>query len=145
MRCAVATCTPVDLSTLYTHSRGDAAPWDEKTAWGIARLPGGEQQFWGVPFSAGSAEPEAPGLLVIGHDGATEPARVALEGTASYVMLAHVCDARARTSVAGQTSDYPNPVVTAPGEHLADYVLEYADGSEHRVGDPAALRGQPGR
>ena len=25
------------------------------------------------------------------------------------------------------------PVVTAPGEHLADYVIEYADGTEHRV------------
>lgn len=129
----MATCTPVDLSAAYTHTRGDPAPWDEKTAWGIARLPGGQQQFWGVPFSAGSAEADQSGLLVIGQDGDTAPARVALDGTASYVMLAHVCDARARTSVAGQTSDYPTPVVTAPGEHLADYVVEYADGSEHRV------------
>ena len=56
-----------------------------------------------------------------------------LTGAASYIVFAHLCDARARTTVAGQTSDYPNPVVTAPGEHLADYVIEYTDGTEHRV------------
>ena len=118
--------------TLYTHSRSDSSPWEEKTAWGIARLPGGDQRFWGVPFSLGSTEPEAPGLLVVGMtDG--RAARVPLGGAASYVVLAHFCDARARTTVAGQTSDYPTPVVTAPGEHLADYVIEYADGTEHRV------------
>src|SRR6266536_1339063 len=133
LRCAVATFTRVNLSEVYTHSRGDQSPWDERTAWGVARLPGGDQSFWGVPFSVGGADPDAPGLLVVGNDGSTEPARLALAGVASYIVVAHLCDARARTSVAGQTSDYPNPVVTAPGEHLADYVLEYADGSEHRV------------
>src|SRR5688572_12347379 len=101
LRCAVATFTPVDLSTLYTHSRSDSSPWEEKTAWGIARLPGGEQRFWGVPFSLGSAEPESPGLLVIGGDGSQSAARVPLEGAASYVVLAHFCDARARATVAG--------------------------------------------
>ena len=131
--------------TVYTHSRGDAAPWDEKTACGIARLPGGEQRFWGVPFRVGSAEPDAPGLLVVGDDGSTETVRVSLDGAASYLLFAHLCDARARTTVAGQSADYPTPVVTAPGEHLADYVLEYADGTEHRVADPSPLRGQPGR
>jgi hypothetical protein len=129
----VATFTQVDLSELYTHRRADASPWEEKTAWGVARLPGGQQRFWGVPFSVGDAEPEGPGLLVVGAAGSTAAVRVPLARTASYVVLAHVCDARAGTSVAGQTSDYPNPVVTAPGEHLADYVIEYADGGEHRV------------
>lgn len=129
----MAVFTPVDLSTVYTHSRSDASPWEEKTAWGIARLPGGEQRFWGVPFSVGGAEPEAPGLVVIGTDGSAEAVRVPLDGAASYLVFAHLCDARARTTVAGQTADYPSPVVTAPGEHLADYVLEYSDGTEHRV------------
>ena len=129
----MATFTPVDLSALYTHTRADASPWEEKTAWGIARLPGGDQRFWGVPFSLGSAESEAPGLLVIGGDGSQSAARVPLDGAASYVVLAHLCDARARATVAGQTADYPGPVVTAPGEHLADYVIEYTDGTEHRV------------
>lgn len=140
----MATCTTLDLSKVYTHRRNDPSPWDEKTAWGIASLPGGTQRFWGIPFSVGSEGADGPGLIVIGptsdgQDGvgsgavAGEAVRVPLDGTASFVMLAHVCDARARTTVAGQTSDYPNPVVTAPGEHLADYVLEYADGSEHRV------------
>jgi hypothetical protein len=129
----VATFTPVDLSSAYTHSRSDPAPWEEKTAFGIANLPGGRQRFWGVPFSLGAATASAPGLVVVGADGSTAPARLPVDGTASYLMLAHLCDARARTTVAGQSADYPTPVVTAPGEHLADYVLEYADGSEHRV------------
>ena len=129
----MATFTPVDLSALYTHSRDDASSWDEKTAWGVARLPGGQQRFWGVPFGVGSAEPDAPGLLVIGSAGSRQAVRVPLDGAATYVVFAHLCDARASTTVAGQTSDYPNPVVTAPGEHLADYVIEYADGAEHRV------------
>ena len=118
----MATFRPVDLSALYTHSRNNGSPWDEKTAWGIARLPGGAQRFWGVPFSAGGAEPEASGLLVVGQADSTVAGRIPLDGTATYIMFAHICDARARTTVAGQTSDYPNPVVTAPGEHLADYV-----------------------
>jgi hypothetical protein len=37
------------------------------------------------------------------------------------------------TTVAGQTRDYAAPAVTAPGEHIADYILVYADGSEHRT------------
>jgi hypothetical protein len=129
----VATFTPVDLSSAYTHSRRDPAPWEAKTALAIVSLPGGQQRFWGVPFSLGGSEASAPGLVVVGADGSTSSTRLLLDGSATYLMFAHFCDARARTTVAGQTADYPTPVVTAPGEHLADYVLEYADGSEHRV------------
>src|SRR5262245_46086622 len=89
-RCAVALFSQVDLSTSYTHSRSDASPWEEKTAWGVARLPGGEQRFWGIPFDVGGAEPEAPGLLVIGAAGSVEAVRVALSGAASYVIVAHL-------------------------------------------------------
>ena len=42
------------------------------------------------------------------------PVNLPVSGCASYVVFAHFCDSRARTSVAGQTADYPNPVVTAP-------------------------------
>ena len=47
----MATFTPVDLSSAYTHSRNDPAPWDEKTAFGIASIPVGQQRFWGVPLA----------------------------------------------------------------------------------------------
>jgi hypothetical protein len=129
----MAKFTRISLSKAYTHSRADAGPWEEKTAWGVSRLPGGEQKFWGVPFRAGDQEAGGPGLVVIGDAGSKQAVRVPLTGAASYIVFAHFCDARARTTVAGQTSDYPNPVVTAPGEHLADYVIEYMDGAEHRV------------
>src|SRR3954468_2587433 len=72
LRCAVATCTTVDLSGVYTHSRHDPSPWEEKTVWGIARLPGGAQRFWGVPFSVGSERADGVGLIVIGV-GSGEP------------------------------------------------------------------------
>jgi hypothetical protein len=129
----MAKFAPVNLSKAYSHARSDAAPWDEKTASGVQRLPGGEQRFWGVPFAAGGEDARDRGLVVIGAGGSTDRVRVPLAGTATDVVFAHFCDGRARTTVAGQTSDYPNPVVTAPGEHLADYVIEFADGSESRV------------
>ncbi len=123
----------ISLSPLYTHSRGDPSPWAEKTAWGAARLPGGAQRFWGIPFTLGPASADRPSLLVVGANASTKPVTVPLTGAASYIVFAHFCDSRARTTVAGQTADYPNPVVTAPGEHLADYVLVYGDGSERRT------------
>ena len=66
----------------------------------------------------------AMGLIVVGEEGSRRCRSIYwLEGTATHLIFAHVCDSRARTTVAGQSSDYPNPAVTAPGEHLADYVI----------------------
>ena len=79
----MANFTTVNLSAIYTHSRDDAAPWDEKTALGVSRLPGGEQRFWGVPFNLGSGAPDGPGLLVVGDDGSTETVRVPVDGAAN--------------------------------------------------------------
>ena len=73
------------------------------------------------------------GLIVVGAEGSEDATGLSVEGTATHLVFAHVCDSRARTTVAGQSSDYVNPAVTAPGEHLADYVIVYADGSEARV------------
>ena len=54
---------------------------------------------------------------------------LSLDGLASHVVIAHFCDSRSASGVGGQSSDYANPAVTAPGEHLADYVLLYQDGT----------------
>ena len=59
---------------------------------------------------------DAPGLVVAGAGGSTEAVSLPVRGRGTYVVFAHFCDSRARASSAGQTADYPNPVVTAPGE-----------------------------
>ncbi len=123
----------VNLFQLYNHSRDDVAPWEDRTAEAVAKLPGGTQRFWGVPFTAGDTDPSKPGLLVAGDRDSVTPITVPLTGTASHIVFAHFCDSLARTTVAGQTRDYPAPVVTAPGEHLANYVIVCADGLEHVV------------
>jgi hypothetical protein len=127
----VAKSVTVNLNAFYNSRRTDASPWEDRTAEAVPLLPRGRQHFWGIPFRAGAGDPSAPGLVVAGARGATGAITIPLKGTATHLVFAHFCDSRARTTVAGQTKDYPNPVVTAPGEHLANYVLVYADGSEH--------------
>ncbi|MDA1296715.1 MAG: CehA/McbA family metallohydrolase [Chloroflexi bacterium] len=117
----------IGLSSVYNTARGSAGMWEEPTARAIQRLPGGTQTFWGVPFDLGTEERGQPSLLTAGSAGSTVPVSVSVAGTATYLVFAHLCDSRASTTVAGQTADYSVPVVTAPGEHLADYVLVYAD------------------
>ena len=115
--------TSVSLNNAYTHSRADSSPWEESAAKAISILPGGSQKFWGVPFDLGSEGADGPGLIVVGAEGSEDAIDLLVEGTATHLVFAHICDSRARTTVAGQSSDYPNPAVTAPGEHLADYVI----------------------
>jgi hypothetical protein len=64
-------------------------------------------------------------------DGNSE-AVITIGSSGSHLTFAHFCDENASTTVAGQSSDYLNPVVTAPGEHIADYVVVYEDGTKHR-------------
>ena len=118
------------LTAVHNTLMSDPGPWEDATARGIGTLPAGAQRFWGIPFDLGKRSADEPGLVVAGAGGSTAPVNLPVSGCASYVVFAHFCDSRARTSVAGQTTDYPNPVVTAPGEHLADYLLVYEDGSE---------------
>ena len=119
----------IDLSNLYNTAKSSRAEWEESTARAIGRLPGGTQTFWGVPFDLGSGAGDHSSLISAGSDGSTVQTSIPVSATASYLIFAHLCDSRARTTVAGQSSDYAVPVVTAPGEHLADYVLVYADGT----------------
>lgn len=121
--------SPISLSANLNSSTDDSRYWGEKTAASILTLPVGKQTFWGVPFEiAGSCSVENR-LVVL--DGRTSVV-IQVESSGSHLTFAHFCDENASTTVAGQSSDYLNPVVTAPGEHIADYVVVYKDGTEHR-------------
>jgi hypothetical protein len=116
----------ISLSSSRNASRGDSQPWGEKTAASLSQLPMGSQSFWGVPFDLSSSGND---LIVLGDVTSVE---VSIGASGSHVVFAHFCDENASTTVAGQASDYLSPVVTAPGEHIANYVVVYEDGSEHR-------------
>ncbi len=123
----------LQLDDLYTHARSDTSPWEDGAGQSIATLPAGSQRFWGIPFDLGPDDASAKSLLVVGAGGSEETANIPAGGKAAYVVFAHVCDSKASATVAGQTADYVNPAVTAPGEHLADYVIVYEDGGEECV------------
>ena len=129
--------TPISHTVFFSHSTRDASPWSEATASDIKRLPFGSQVFWGIPFDLADASESA--LAVAGAAGSSSTVSLAIGSNAAYLVFAHFCDSRASTTVPvgdfadPQTADYASPVVTAPGEHLADYVLIYEDGSEHRT------------
>ena len=118
--------SPVSLSSSLNASRGDSKHWGAKTAASLSQLPMGAQSFWGVPFDLATSEND---LIFLGDASSVD---VSIAASGSHVLFAHFCDEKASTTVAGQASDYLSPVVTAPGEHIADYVVVYDDGSEHR-------------
>ncbi|KAA1300472.1 MAG: hypothetical protein EGP07_05345, partial [SAR202 cluster bacterium] len=116
----------IPISPFTNASLSDAQYWQTKTARSASNLPTGSQVFWGIPFDFSTTEKN---LIVL--SGKTSTA-IPLNHKGSHLVFAHFCDERASTTVAGQSSDYLNPVVTAPGEHVADYILSFEDGSEHR-------------
>jgi len=118
--------SPVSLSSSLNASRNDSQHWGAKTAASLSKLPVGSQSFWGVPFDMATSGSD---LVVLSDASSVD---VSIGASASHVVFAHFCDENASTTVAGQASDYLSPVVTAPGEHIADYVVVYDDGSEHR-------------
>ena len=137
--------TSIDLSSAYTHRRTDGSPWDEGTATAVAGLPGGENTFWGVPFSGKDAGELS--IVVVGAGGAITPVEIAIDAPgddgAPFVVFQHVCDAAALDESGRLRDPYPlqagrPPVALNPGEVLAEYALLYADGSEHS----AAVRRQ---
>ena len=116
----------IPVSPFTNGSLSDPQYWQTKTARSASTLPTGPQIFWGIPFDFSATEKNL--IVFSGKSGVSIP----VNQTGSHLVFAHFCDERASTTVAGQSSDYLNPVVTAPGEHLADYVLSFEDGSEHR-------------
>lgn len=97
----------------------------------LGTLPGGQQSFWGVPFRLRPAEADARWVW-IGRE-APETATIELSGTANRFVLAHFAIPSRPLSTAPGPGDELDGTPFDQGEHLADYVLRYVDGAEHRV------------
>jgi len=118
--------TSISLSNDLNAATGDSHHWTGKTAKAVSTLPVGNQTFWGIPFELVA---NGKNLIVLDNG---DSATLDVNASGSHLTFAHFCDENAAKTVAGQSADYLNPVVTAPGEHIADYIVVFDDGSEHR-------------
>ena len=121
--------TRVHLSRWANSSRSDGLVWHPQLQPLMRDLPGGNAPFWGIPFELPPWSVDEPAWILLREDAVQIP----LAGQAGYVVLAHFCDA----DVDEETGDHPVNLrrlwmVSHPGEHLADYVLIYADGTAQR-------------
>ncbi|MBI4786414.1 MAG: hypothetical protein HY782_05140 [Chloroflexi bacterium] len=125
--------SPLDLSAYFNATRenfplapGYAAPWHAGIEKDIRALPHGEQTFWGIPFSLAEES-----WLVLGAGTETTEINLASQPAPTYILFAHSCNSSYDPNVGTNWRGNIN-FVMRPGEHLADYILRYADGSEHR-------------
>ena len=51
---------------------------------------------------------------------------------APWVVFAHFCGVSRSHHDVHDPTELPSGIIREPGQHLADYVLEYSDGAEHR-------------
>ncbi|MGQ9632390.1 MAG: CehA/McbA family metallohydrolase [bacterium] len=126
----------VDLSGLFNANRsneplqpGGPPPWHPEMAKALQELPGGQQSFWGVPFDLGPGEGGGKCWVVLGP-GLCKDVTVPLSGKASFILFSHFCNSSPKTE--DGSYDFGVGTVTKPGQHLADYILIYEDGTEER-------------
>ncbi len=81
-------------------------------------LPRGRANLWGIPFLLGPKDLSKKGVLAL--SGRRTKAEIPLRGNATHVCILHAC--RPNSAFAESA---------AGGEHVADYVLHYEDGTEH--------------
>jgi len=115
--------TPLDLSAVRNAARqDDVSSWDGPVAQDLDKLPEGEQDFWGIPFTLGEGD-ASQSWVRLSETGLDVP--VGRSGITHFV-IAHFCDAEPGvTARAGMSG-----MVFQPGEQLAAYTLRYADGTE---------------
>ena len=104
---------------------GGPAAWQPDALDAMKALPSGRQTFWGIPFALG-APGEGDGRWLVLH---REPREVEVAAQTRYLVVAHFCNTSSETLATPSVAVRPIP---RPGERLADYVLAYADGSQHR-------------
>ncbi len=127
--------TPLDLGPYWNAGRSNAplspggrSPWQQTIAQVMPTMLAGEQTIWGVPFHIGPAEGR-PCWLVMGAGMDSVELPLPAGARASYVVILHFCNSSHDESIGGPRNPLQNPVLR-PGEHLANYTLVYADGTE---------------
>ncbi|MHB1131625.1 MAG: CehA/McbA family metallohydrolase [Chloroflexota bacterium] len=132
-------CQPVDLTAYFNAGAaneplrpGARQPWQPAAALVLDELPAGRQTYWGLPFDLADPLEGGPRWLVVGAEGGPRAAAVPLAGRATYVVVLHFCNVSQDPAAEGHPPALPLGAVVRPGELLADYVLRYADGDEHR-------------
>jgi hypothetical protein len=128
---------PLDLTAYFNAGRGNSpitpgqrVPWQARIEKAIRDLPGGEQTFWGIPFLLADAR-AAKGWLILGAGADAVEISLASQPAPRFVLFVHFCNSSYDPNVGAHWRDDVNPIMR-PGEHLADYTLVYADGSECR-------------
>src|SRR5512135_302240 len=117
----MAQFTPLDLSAHRAPGQAAETAWRADMLEAMKALPTGRQTWWGIPFELGAAE-EGDGRWLVLHQ---EPREVEVGAPARYLVVAHFCNT---SSDSLSTPSLTVRSILQPGEHLADYVLVYADG-----------------
>jgi hypothetical protein len=128
--------TSIDLSPHFnasaaefgarSHARGLTGAAED----GLIRIPSGAQRFRGIPFQFGSEGVHSRNRIALstsGDAGAGRRVNIPVHGTAKFVCLAGFCDWDENETPA-EGAD----VFEQVGQHLADAVVVYGDGSEQR-------------
>ncbi len=112
-------CRPVDLSKRFDWPRRvPKSDWWQDTAKRVREMPRGRQTSWGIPFRMASGA--GPNVLVLDRD---RPAvTIPVKGKASYLCFLH--DWHQHPSTLRQNDPTEGLVV-------AEYCIDYADGSSH--------------
>lgn len=105
------------------------ALWDELIPRALRLLPGGSTALWGIPFSLASETAQHRWLWL--GPGARDSATIQIGAKASYIVLAHFTTPTTDTAERSSPDPQPSGFVTTPGERVAEYVLDFADGRSH--------------
>ena len=114
--------SPVRLRGNYRFAALKGSTFSKQLKEGLPHAHHGKSIAWGIPFDIGK-------VVVLRRD----PVRIAIEPTkASWFVFLHTSDIRPDSAHKG---DFISPMrgIGKLGEHAADYVFVYEDGSEQRV------------
>ena len=132
---------PMDLREhVNGGTRASASHWHPAIIDSLTALPAGPLACWGVPFAVvppGDDGADPARWLLLGAGRGNERSQATSIGLASgtrasHLVFLHFCDESYDPEAGPQPHTLPDSSVNHPGQRVADYVLVYADGREHR-------------